>query len=254
MRYMTGTRSCAKQHMRMRGTHIYTSTEHPKHPLHHLRSALARRPRAHPPHTTPAHFYQTELDSLPLIPENTSLRTHIHTVYTNRTLNTFSHNTILGTTQPSPLPCTGLDVLPLPTALAAPLLRARQSTSSNTVQHYKHTGTCITYIHWSTYGSSLRILLTFSWMPLSSRGPNLIRSRDLEGGVGRWSGASLGAREPPPSCRGGLLETSGGNPTTTTTTCFNAISRYNIMCHLPWKVSSVVRCLRKGQGARAIFE
>ena len=89
-----------KQHMRMRGTHIYTSTEDPTHPLHHLRTAPARRPRADPPHTTPAQFYQTELDSLPPIPENTSLRTHIHTVYTNRTLNTFPPNTLLGTTPP----------------------------------------------------------------------------------------------------------------------------------------------------------
>merc|ERR1719376_1823575 len=89
-----------KQHMRMRGTHIYTSTEDPTHPLHHLRTAPVRIPRADPPHTTPAQFYQIELDSLPPIPENTSLRTHIHTVYTNRTLNPFPPSTLLGTTPP----------------------------------------------------------------------------------------------------------------------------------------------------------
>ena len=33
-----------RQHMRMRRTHIYTSTEHHNHPLHHLRSAPVRRP------------------------------------------------------------------------------------------------------------------------------------------------------------------------------------------------------------------
>jgi len=89
-----------KQYMRMRGTHIYTSTGHPTHALHHLRTAPARRPRADPPHTTAAQYYQTELDSLPPIPENTSLRTHIHTVYTSRTLNSFPPNTLLGTTPP----------------------------------------------------------------------------------------------------------------------------------------------------------
>jgi len=79
----------------------------------------------------------------------------------------------VGTTQPSPPTCTGLDVLLTPTALAATLLRARQSTSSYTVPLYRYTGTHITYIHWSTSGSALRSLLTFSRMPPSSRGPYL---------------------------------------------------------------------------------
>ena len=86
----------------MRGTHIYTSTDCPTHPLHHLRSAPARRQRARPPRTTVAKLYQTELDSIPSIPENTSLHTHIHTVYTNITLDTFPVNAILGTTSLPP--------------------------------------------------------------------------------------------------------------------------------------------------------
>ena len=89
-----------KQHMLMRGTHIYTSTDCPTHPLHHLRSAPARSQRARPPRTTAAKLYQQELDSLPPTPDNTSLRTHIHTVYTNRTLETYPINTILGTSPP----------------------------------------------------------------------------------------------------------------------------------------------------------
>merc|ERR1712074_487896 len=48
-----------KQHMRMRGTHIYTSTSNPSHPLHHLRQAPTRPPRrSHLPHTTPAKYYK----------------------------------------------------------------------------------------------------------------------------------------------------------------------------------------------------
>jgi len=68
-----------KQHMLMRGTHIYTSTDCPTHPLHHLRSAPARRQRPRPPRTTVAKLYQQELDSLPPTPDNTILRTHTYT-------------------------------------------------------------------------------------------------------------------------------------------------------------------------------
>ena len=56
----------------MRGTHIYSSTDCPTHPLHYLRSAPARRQRARPPRTTVAKLYQQELDSLPPTPDNTS--------------------------------------------------------------------------------------------------------------------------------------------------------------------------------------
>jgi len=89
-----------EQHMLMRETRIYPSTDCPTHPLHHLRSAPARRQRARPPRTTVAKLYQQELDSLPPTPDNTSLRTHIRTVYTNRTLDTYPVNTILGTSPP----------------------------------------------------------------------------------------------------------------------------------------------------------
>ena len=41
--------------------------------IYHLRSAPARRQRAGPPHNTVAMVDQTELDTLPPIPENTSL-------------------------------------------------------------------------------------------------------------------------------------------------------------------------------------
>jgi len=55
-----------------------------------------------PPHSTPAQFYQTRLGSLHPIPENTSLRAYIYIVNTNRTINTFPPNTLLGTTPTLP--------------------------------------------------------------------------------------------------------------------------------------------------------
>ena len=89
-----------KQHMSKRGTHIYTSTSDPSHPLHHLRSAPSRYPRAFPLHTTPAQFYQNLLDSLPPIPDNITLKTHIHTTFTQRTIDTLPPNTLLGVSPP----------------------------------------------------------------------------------------------------------------------------------------------------------
>ena len=88
------------QHLRMRGTHIYSSTADPSHPLLHLRTAPARRPRAYPPHTTPAKFYQDLHDSLPPLPEGITLGTHIHTTFTQRAIATFPPNSLLGVPPP----------------------------------------------------------------------------------------------------------------------------------------------------------
>ena len=59
----------------------------------------------------------------------------------------------------------------MPSALAATLLRARQSTSFYTVPHYKYTGTHTTYMHWSTSGSVPRKWWLSSGTPPLSRGP-----------------------------------------------------------------------------------
>ena len=72
------------------GTHLHIN-RFQRQPLHYLRSAPARRKRARPPRTTVAKLY------LPPIPDDTSLRTHIHTVYTSRTLDIYPVNSILGT-------------------------------------------------------------------------------------------------------------------------------------------------------------
>ena len=66
--------------------------------LHHLRSAPARRQRTLSTYSTDAKLYETELDSLSPILDKSSFCTHIHTVYTNRTLDTIPASTILGTT------------------------------------------------------------------------------------------------------------------------------------------------------------
>ena len=87
--------------MRMRGTHIFSSTTHPSHSLHHLHQAPSRPPRrSRVPHTTPAKFYKDSLNSLPPLPDNTSLHSHIHTTLTRETLDTFPPNTLLGAPPP----------------------------------------------------------------------------------------------------------------------------------------------------------
>ena len=123
-----------RQHMRMRGTHIYTSTEHTNHPLHHLRSAPVRRPRPDPPHRTVAQLYQRELDSLPPLPDNTSLRTHIHTIYTQRTLDSAEPNTLLGT-RPPPIDPTLEQHLPREDRVHLARLRCGHHTS---LPKYRH--------------------------------------------------------------------------------------------------------------------
>ena len=118
----------------MRGTHIYTSTAHPSHPLHSLRSAPSRPPRRFPPHTTPAQFYQESLDSLPPLPNNVSLHTHIHTTFTQRTLDTFPPNTLLGA--PPPITNTAREQhLPREDRVHLSRLRCGHHTSIPTYMH-----------------------------------------------------------------------------------------------------------------------
>ena len=84
-----------KQHMRMTGTQVFSSTQNPAHPLHHLRQPPARQPRRNPPHTTPAKYYTSSLQSIPPPTGNTSWRTQIHTTFTQQHLTTLPDNTIL---------------------------------------------------------------------------------------------------------------------------------------------------------------
>ena len=83
--------------MDMSGTHIYTSTSNPLHPLHYMQSGR-RTPRNI--HTTPATYYRQHFLSLPPTPHNTTIRKHIHTTYTSRALNSLPPNTLLGTRPP----------------------------------------------------------------------------------------------------------------------------------------------------------
>ena len=69
--------------MDMRGTHIYTSAVDPKHPLHFMQNPTQTRRKIH---FTPAQHYHTLHDTLPPVPDNSSVRTHIHTEFTRRAL------------------------------------------------------------------------------------------------------------------------------------------------------------------------
>ena len=80
-------------HMDMRGTHAYSSTIDPSHPLHFMQTP-ANTGRQHI-HRTPARHYNTLYTSLPPRPEGTSERKHIHTVFTQRALSSSSPNSLL---------------------------------------------------------------------------------------------------------------------------------------------------------------
>merc|ERR1719259_732495 len=79
----------------------------------------------------------------------------------------------------------------MPTALAATLLRARQSKSFFTVPHYKYTRTHTTYIHWSTSGSVPRKLWPSSGTVRNLEGHTHTHTHCREGRAGM--GVSVGA-------------------------------------------------------------
>ena len=86
-----------QDHMDMRGTHSYTSYTEPTHPLHYL---THDRPLNRNLRKTPAHYYSNFYNTLPPTPRNTSLRTHIHTHFANRSIYSMQPNTILNSYPP----------------------------------------------------------------------------------------------------------------------------------------------------------
>ena len=147
-----------KQHMDMRGTHQYTSTAHPAHPLHHLRSAPTKTPRSRPPHKTPASYYTTHLNSLPPTPDDITLRTHIHTVYTRRAIDAFPPNTILGA--PPPIIDTREQHLPREDRVHLARLRCGHHTSIPTYMHRIGRASTPTCVHCnSAVGTVEHVLL-----------------------------------------------------------------------------------------------
>jgi len=86
-----------QDHMDMRGTHSYTSYTEPQHPLHYL---THDRPLHRHKRDTPAHYYSNFYNTLPPTPRNTSLRTHIHTHFANRSIYSMQPNTILNSYPP----------------------------------------------------------------------------------------------------------------------------------------------------------
>jgi len=97
----------------MRGTQMYTSTEYPVTP--YIISAELRHPdRDLSPHTRqlPSSINE-ELIPIQLVSDSTSLWTYVHTIYTQRTLDSAKPNSLLGTRPPpidpaleQHLPCT----------------------------------------------------------------------------------------------------------------------------------------------------
>ena len=86
-----------KSHMDMRGTHAFTSTADPSHPLHYMQTP---RPTSRYIHNTPAAHYLSLYSSLPPVPPDTSLRTHIHSSFTSQALAGLEPNSLLGTRPP----------------------------------------------------------------------------------------------------------------------------------------------------------
>ena len=117
-------------HMDMRGTHFYTSTLDPSHPLHYMQTER-RTPRNI--HTTPATHYKQHYDTLPPTPPNTSLRTHIHTTHTTRAIHSFRPNSLLGT-RPPPV-ASSEAVLPRPDRVHLSRLRCGHHHSLPSYMH-----------------------------------------------------------------------------------------------------------------------
>ena len=81
----------------MRGTHFFTSTVDPGHPLHYMQTPRTTRRHIH---NTPAAHYTSLYNTLPPTPDGTSLRRHIHTTFTERALEALPPNSLLGTRPP----------------------------------------------------------------------------------------------------------------------------------------------------------
>ena len=78
---------------RHRGTHIYTSSVDPPHPLHYMQNPTQTRRNIH---LTPAQHYHSLHNTLPPVPDDSSVRTHIHTEFTRRALDSLPPNSLLG--------------------------------------------------------------------------------------------------------------------------------------------------------------
>ena len=86
-----------KSHMDMRGTHAYTSTLSPTHPLHYMQTPTHT---ARHIHNTPAEHYRSLYQSLPPCPQRLSERAHIHRELTARPLLNAPPNTLLQSRPP----------------------------------------------------------------------------------------------------------------------------------------------------------
>ena len=82
----------------MRGTHIYSFTVDPQHPKHFIQNLTETRRNIH---LTSAQHYHTLHNSLPPVPDDSSVRTDIHTELTRRALDSLPSNFLLGVRPPA---------------------------------------------------------------------------------------------------------------------------------------------------------
>ena len=83
-------------HMDMRGTH--TSTVNPHHSLHFMQNPTQTRRNIH---LTPAQHYHTLHNNLPPVLGDSSVRTDIHTEFTQRALDSLPPNSLLSVRPPA---------------------------------------------------------------------------------------------------------------------------------------------------------
>ena len=81
-----------RSHMDMRGTHAFTSTFSPTHPLHYMQTPTHT---ARHIHNTPAEHYRSLYNSLPPCPQGISERAHIHREMTGAALSAAPNNSLL---------------------------------------------------------------------------------------------------------------------------------------------------------------
>jgi hypothetical protein len=79
-------------HWDMRGTHMYNSTVDPEHPLHYMQTPTQTRRNIR---TTPATHYRNLTNHLPPTPDGLSFRRHVHTVFTQRGVDSLEANSLL---------------------------------------------------------------------------------------------------------------------------------------------------------------
>ena len=114
----------------MVGSQFYKRANNPTHPCHQLTQAT---PPPRHMKTTPSQHYTAQLRDIPPPPPGTSEQKHLHTVFTQRALNSYPPNSVLN----GPPPDISTSELSLPRTLRVHLSRLR-SGHHPLLQSYRH--------------------------------------------------------------------------------------------------------------------